>query len=199
MSVVTAGGLKWRMSIFYSTQPAGLILLTHEHRIYVSIIEAGAPGDDIGDFIVQRRNLGELGLDSYLDIYMDLIEPICPATTSFVRAELWAAVPLSEDYVFYSTLPIGHVGSGAAGGGYNSQIMTFRCQNGNSMRLQLAETSVSAGVKDPYPFANAGSAALAAHVSGTESCIINKRFFFPISPINNCVEQNEIYWDERNR
>lgn len=189
----------WRLTVYYTTTPAGLTLLSHIHNVYINITDGVSPGGDWGDYFATIRSGGEVSMTTYLDTYMDLVEPVCPPTTSFIRAELWAADPGSDDFIFYSVVPIGHVGSGAAGGGYNSQIMTFRCQDGKGMRLQFAETSVSAGDKDPYPFANAASAALAAHASGSSSAIVNKFTFFPIAPVNNCVEQNENYWKDRRR
>lgn len=193
-------GKKWQWRMFYVVTPAGLIPLSHEMRLYLNVVDGEDPGGPFNAFNVQTRAGVLVDLSVYNDTLMDLVEELYGTTANFIRCELWAAEPTSEDFVFYSTLPVGHVGSSIATNvANNGQIMTFRCQNGNSMRLQLAESVLAAGLKDPYPFTNTPSATLAGHIAGTASAVVNKRFSFPIAPINNSVEQNETYWDARNR
>jgi hypothetical protein len=197
---VTYLSKKWQWRLNYTVSPVGLIALPHQMRLHLNVVLGGLPGLDFADFEVEYRNGVQTDLATYSDILTDLIEPIYGSTAQFTNAELWAADTGSEDWIFYSVLPIGHAGSHIGTNvANNAQIMTFRCQNGNSMRVQLAETVVAAGAKDPYPFSNSQSAALAAHISGLTSAVVNKRFSYPIAPINNCVEQNETYWDARNR
>lgn len=198
--MVTYLGKKWQLRLFYTTQPATLSMLSHEHRVYLNIEDGAPPGAGFDEYEVQTRSGVIVALSTYTDTYLDLVEPILPSTTQLIRVELWGADVATEDWVFYSVLAVGHVGSAAgAAVSYTAQIVTFRTQDGKSMRLQYAETAVAAGVKDPYPFANAATAALAAHVSGSASAVVNKYFSFPIAPINNCIEQHERYWDERQR
>lgn len=190
---------KWQLRLFYTTTPAGLTLASHEHNLYVNVTAGVDPGGDMSDFEVTARNGTFFDLETWIDSYMDLVEPLFADTAQFIRMELWGAEPLTEDYIFYSVLPIGHAGSNVtAMRPYVQQAITYRCANGNNMRSQFMETSLTEGAKDPYPFANAPSAALAAFVSGLASPIVNKRGSFPIAPINNCVEQNETLWDKRN-
>lgn len=191
---------KWLWRLFYTVTPAGMIPLPHETALYLNVTDGVEPGGEFDEFQVTPRGAVALPLGEYTDTLMDLIEALYANTAQFIRAELWAANVGSEDFVFYSTLAIGHLGSSAnPNQGNNSTIITFRCQNGNSMRIQLAETEIVAAPKDPYPFVNVNAAALAAHVSGAFSAVVNKRFSFPIAPINSCTEQNEHYWDARNR
>lgn len=193
-------GKKWRMTVFYTTQPAGLTIASHEHNVFLNVTDGGSPGAAWDDFVTTTRQGIVVGMTDFLDTYMDLVEPLFAPTAQFIRAELWAAEPNTKDFIFYSTLPIGHAGSSAgASTPYIGQIITYRCQNGKSMRSQFLETVLAAGAKDPYPFTNAQSAALAAYIAGETSSVVNQSFAFPIAPINNCVEQNEALWDARQR
>lgn len=193
-------GKKWLWRLFYTVTPASMIPLPHETALYLNVTDGVAPGGDFSDYTVTTRDGAFSDLALYTDDLMDLIELLYANTAQFIRAELWAADVGSDDFIFYSTLAIGHVGGGAnPNQGNNSTIITFRCQNGNSMRIQLAETEIVAAPKDPYPFVNVNAQALAAHAASPSSAVINKRFSFPIAPINSCTEQNEHYWDARNR
>jgi len=193
-------GKRWRLTLFYTVTPSGMTVLSHEMNMFVIVTAGVDAGGDMSNYEFQLRSGSEVTATTYIDTIMDLLEPLWGSSAQFIRMELWASEPTSDDYVFYSVLPIGHTGSSvSANVGNNGEIITFRCQNGNSMRLQLAETTASAAPKDPYPFANAARAAFAAHVAGTSSAIVNKRASYPIAPINDCVEQNEAFWDARNR
>lgn len=193
-------GKKWLWRLFYTVTPASMIPLSHETALYLNVTDGVPPGGIFDDYSVTRRSGVVDSVAQYTDEVMDLIEALYANTAQFIRAELWAADVGSDDFIFYSTLAIGHVGSGAnPNQGNNSTIITFRCQNGNSMRIQLAETEIVAAPKDPFPFVNVNAQALAAHMAGTSSAVVNKRFSFPIAPINSCTEQNEHYWDARNR
>jgi len=189
----------WRVTLFYSVVLSG-VTLEHKHNVYVNVTDGGSPGDAMSDFEVTRRNGTPVALDVAWDDYQDLIEPLWANTANFVRTELWAAPSPFTDFIFYSTLPIGHAGSGVgtnqAGMG---QIVTMRSTDGKSGRLQYMENQITAAAKDPYPFSNAPSAAIAAWVTGLSSFIYNKNEAWYIAPINNCVEQNEKIWDKRFR
>lgn len=192
--------LRWQLQIFYTTTPASLSLAAHTHKIFLNVVDGVDPGEAISNFVLQRRNLSTVDCDIFIDEYMDLVEPLFFNTSQFIRAELWAMPQDSEDATFYAVLPIGHAGSSAtATAAYNGQIMTFRCANGDSARIQLMETTLGAGAKDPFPFSNVASADLADYVAGATSPIVNKRTSYLISPLNNCIEQNEHLWDKRNR
>lgn len=190
----------WRMTLFYSVTLSSVVL-NHVHHVYVNVTDGPAsPGGGMDEFSAQRKSGVEDSLSGMWDDYQDLIEPLFANTANFVRIELWAADVGSSDFVFWSTLPIGHAGSGIgtnqAGIG---QIITMRSQDGKSGRLQFMENQLTAAVKDPYPFSNAPSADIAAWITGNNSFLFNKSKSWFIAPINNCVEQNEKVWDKRFR
>lgn len=189
----------WRMTLFYNVVLSG-VTVDHVHHVYVNVDNGDEPGNTMDVYEVQRRNGSIVTADVIWDEYQDLIEPLFANTANFVRIELWAADAGSNDFVFYSTLPIGHVGSGVgtnqAGIG---QIITMRSVDGKSGRLQYMENQMLAGAKDPYPFSNTPSANIAAYITGLTSFIYSKNRAWFIAPINNCVEQNEKIWDKRFR
>lgn len=190
---------KYQLRLFYDVT-VSTVVIPHRHNMYLRVQGTPTPGTAFDSITVEGRNATTDDLDAMTDAYLVLLRPCSGTATNFVRWELWVADDFeSENYTFIGTKSIGLAGTGSTTTAAQQTIMTFRCDNGDSMQWHLMEGDFTGNAKDPYPFSSGDLSDVADYIIDAVSPFVSRKGRDIIAPINALNGQNEKLTNRRFR
>lgn len=192
----------YELRIKYTTTPVAASAIQHTQRLNIELVEPAAQGQLFSAYTVITGTGGNIALNTLVDAWVALLRPTISSnagnTIDFV--ELWKYTPLSYDADFWSVYSVNLAGthaSAATPAGQN--ILTFRTQEGGTMKLYIMESPISGSAIDPPPFQNAALDAIAAYVATTPRPFLGRDTSRPFTVNQHFPSQNEALFRKRYR
>lgn len=157
------------------------------HVQQLNLQVSGTPnvGDPFSSIDALQRDTNTIGLDTAVDAWVALMKVIYPSSSGTIDfAELWKYAPGTFDASYVSAYPIAVAGTSGAGVVNASEsIITFRTQQGGTLRLHFLDNVIVSGATDSPPFANAGLEAIRQFVESDNNWIYARDNSYPIAAI----------------
>lgn len=190
----------YEIRMFYTCSVTGLNL-NHEARYNLRLETDPDPGDDFSVINALERSGTPVGLDTYMELWVDLFLGMYPSTAAVIsHCELWRYTAGTFESEFVSTYDIAEAGVG----GGNLQpagqyIMTFRTIEGGIMKLNFLETTQVNAATDTPPFAFAPAEAIRQHVISVDNVWLGRDTSYPFASIAAFPGANEAIFKKRFR
>lgn len=174
--------------------------LTHKALISCDVSGTPSVGDAPSTIDLLTKGGGVTPLDTAVNVYVTLLQPLFSTTVDFVKFEFWKYAPLSYDRTWITDGTLGLNGTNA--GAYapaKYRKFSFRTLAGGVAYLTLLESIVDGNLQESYPFASPASNAIANYAVGGTSWMKARDNSFFSTPILLSDGQNEVLFRKRYR
>lgn len=170
------------VEIFYSVNQTPGGVLTHVARMNCNLVSAPAVGTTFDNISVVPRSAANKTLDTAVDELVAVLQPLHDQTrTSIINADLYSVAPQSNDRTYISSYAIGLPGSsGGAAQPAAQHCLSFKTQEGGTMRFYVLESQSTFVGRDDAPITSPDWNALAAYIVGTGGWLIGYDTSYPI-------------------
>lgn len=181
----------YQLDMHYETQ-AGGVTLEHIAKYNVDVAGSPAPGIDFSEIEFVTKGAGLVFGAVAAQAWADLVSDLFAVSTTITYFELWSVAPESFDRTYISTLESGTAGLRAQNTSVAAQsILTFRSQEGGSMRLNFMETIYGQDVPVAQPTSIPEVDAVGSFVVSDNNWLLARDTSYPIARVRWLPGQNE--------
>lgn len=181
--------------------------IQHVQRLNVSLEEVAAQGDVFGNYVINDIDgVTTSDLDTLVEAFLAIQNALYHTSTTIDGIELWKyPTAQSHDSVFWSTYtPIANAGTSVSAAiSAGQDILTFRTQEGGTMKLSLMEDVQTPGVPKAYAAADAVITDLVDFILDGDAVNYSAPFLgrdtsYPFAFNRQFPGRNEHLWKNRN-
>lgn len=197
----------YQLRIKYTVTSLTSPIIQHIQRLNVSLEEVAAQGDDFGNYVINDIDgVTTTDLDTLVEAFLAIQNALYHTSTTIDSIELWKyPTAQSFDSVFWSTYtPIANAGTSVSAAiSAGQDIMTFRTQEGGTMKLSLMEDVQTPGVPKAYAAADVVITNLVDFVLDGDAVNFSAPFLgldtsYPFAFNRQFPGRNEHLWKNRN-
>ena len=185
----------YEVELFYTVDS-----LQHAMRINCAVQGTPAPGDSVLSISLKERGGGTVILETAVVAFVDLLKVHYDPLATFDSYNFWRYDAGTFDRTFISSNTLGVAGTNAGSPTLSHQsTLTFRTEEGGTMRLVLLESRDSIQNRVPYASNGAAYQAIFDFVVSTSSWLKPRDTSWAIASLNRVGGENERLFKKRNR